>query len=42
VVIKDRRYHLRTYKACFIGSEAVEAMMTASIVSVRVGLLGVG
>eukprot|EP01084_Bolivina_argentea_P017534 32752_1 len=29
--IKDRRWHLRTYKQCFIGSEAVETMIIANI-----------
>ena len=26
--IKDRKYHLRTYKDCFVGSDAVSLMLT--------------
>jgi hypothetical protein len=33
--IRDRKYHLKSYKSCFIGAEAVDALLYSSIVSSR-------
>lgn len=33
--IKDRRYHLTTYKSCFVASDAVAWMLKAGVVSTR-------
>ena len=42
VEIKDRRYHLKVYNGCFIGSEAVDAMVDTGMVSSREEALAVG
>ncbi|KAI0560228.1 Pyridine nucleotide-disulfide oxidoreductase [Gracilaria domingensis] len=44
VTIKDRRYRLQTYKSCFVGSEAVQWLVTSGSAqsradAVRLGLL---
>lgn len=36
--IKDRRYRLKTYKKCFLGTEAVAWLQAEGVVGVRCGL----
>ena len=36
--IKDRRYRLKTYKNCFLGTEAVAWLQAEGVVGVRCGL----
>lgn len=33
--IRDRKYRLKTYKACFVGSEVVDALVVAGVVDTR-------
>lgn len=35
VTIKDRRYRLQTYKQCFVGSEAVQWLVTSGTAETR-------
>eukprot|EP01135_Chromosphaera_perkinsii_P007179 Nk52_evm3s738 gene=Nk52_evmTU3s738 len=42
VDISDRRYHLRTYPNCFVGSEAVDAMISHGIASCTQDAVGIG
>ncbi|CAB9508982.1 Rap guanine nucleotide exchange factor 4 [Seminavis robusta] len=42
VDIQDRRYHLKTFKRCFIGSEAVDRMLQAGLASSRTEAVELG
>ena len=34
ITVKDRRYHLKTYKQCFLGTEAVAFLLAEGVVGV--------
>lgn len=42
VQIKDRKYGIRSYKKCFVGSEAVDAMLQAGLASTRTEAVELG
>uniref|UniRef100_A0A7S3A396 DEP domain-containing protein n=1 Tax=Rhodosorus marinus TaxID=101924 RepID=A0A7S3A396_9RHOD len=42
VVVKDRKHMLKTYKKCFVGSEAVDVLVREDIVSNRKDAVAVG
>eukprot|EP01084_Bolivina_argentea_P151585 264581_1 len=39
LTIKDRKWHLKTYKNCFIGSEAVETIIDSKIAASTYGAI---
>lgn len=42
VPIKDRRYRLQTYKNCFVGSEAVQWLVTSGTAQTRADAINLG
>jgi len=42
VVLADRKYNLRTYKGCFVGSEAVDKMLESGLASTRKEAVNLG
>ena len=42
VSIQDRKYHLKTYKQCFLGSEAVNVLIQSGFVSTRSEAVALG
>jgi hypothetical protein len=42
VVIRDRKYHFRTYKRCFVGTEAVDVMLQLGLAKTRAQAVKLG
>ena len=40
--VKDRRYHLKSYKNCFVGSDAVQFMVSSGLTSTEEDALLLG